>query len=192
MNLFIKHMVSNRCKLVVEQEFQKSGIPIKHIELGRVVIAGSMTPIQRHTLEKNLKALGLVLMEDKKRALVEKIKMWIERMVLDPDLLNGKRFSACLSEKLCHNYTYLSTTFSEVMEMTLESYLIQKKIERVKLLLLNENLNLTQISYQLQYSSVAHLSNQFKKVTGLSPTRFKKLNSDRVWNQGSGASVSGF
>lgn len=192
MNLFIKHMVSNRCKLVVEQEFKKSGIPIEHIELGRVVIAGSLTPVQRHTLEKNLEALGLVLMEDKKMALVEKIKMWIERMVLDPDLLNGKRFSACLSEKLCHNYTYLSTTFSEVMEMTLESYLIQKKIERVKLLLLNENLNLTQISYQLQYSSVAHLSNQFKKVTGLSPTRFKKLNSDRVWNHGTSASVSGF
>src|SRR5690625_3437092 len=131
-------------------------------------------------------------MEDKKRALVETSTMWIEMMVLDPDLLNGKLFSACLSEKLCHNYTFLSPTFSEVMEMTLESCLIQKKIERVKLLLLNEDLNLPQISYQLQYSSVAHLSNQFKKVTGLSPTRFKKLNSDRVWNQGSGASVSGF
>src|SRR5690625_7671987 len=148
-----------------------------------------MTPIQRHTLEKSLKALGRVLMEDKKRALVDKIKMWIERMVLDPDLLNGKRFSAYLSEKLCHNYTYLSTTFSEVMEMTLESYLIQKKIERVKLLLLNENLNLTQISYQLQYSSVAHLSKQFNKVTGLSPTRFKKLNYDREWNQRSVSSI---
>ena len=192
MNLFIKHMVSNRCILVVEQECRKLGLPVHHIELGRVVISGDMTPIQRHTLEKNLKGLGLVLMEDKKRVLVEKIKEWIEKMVLDPDLLNGRRFSSYLSEKLCHNYTYLSTTFSEVMEMTIESYLIQKKIERVKTLLLSDTLNLTQISYQLQYSSVAHLSNQFKKVTGLSPTRFKKMHSDGGWKQTTDASVSGF
>ena len=152
------------------------------VDLGMVEILEDIAPFQFQELKKNLAISGLELLDDKKSILIEKIKNVIVEMVHYTDEMPKVNYSDYISEKLNHDYTYLSNIFSEVKGITIQQFIINHKIERVKELLLYDELNLTEISYILNYSSVAHLSNQFKKVTGLSPTFFKQLNQKRNSN----------
>jgi AraC-like DNA-binding protein len=180
MKIFIKYMVCIRCKMVVKSELEKLGLHYKKLELGEVDIIGDMTPEQQEQLKSALLKSGLEMMDDKKAVLIEKIKNVIIEMVHYADEPLKTNFSDYLTEKLHYDYTYLSNIFSEVTGITIEHFLIAHKIERVKELLLYDELNLSEISYRLNYSSVAHLSNQFKKVTGLTPTYFKALKHKRL------------
>ena len=179
MVLYIKYMVSLRCKMVVKTALENLGLHFRMIELGTVEIMDDFSDEQRISLHKTLLKSGLELMDDKKAILIEKIKNIIIEMVHYTDELPKVNYSDYISEKLNLDYTYLSKNFSEVKGVTIEQFIILHKIERVKELLLYDELNLTQISYIMNYSSVAHLSKQFKKVTGLTPTFFKNLKDKR-------------
>jgi len=168
-------MVSIRCKMVVKSELDKLGLHYLKVELGEVNVKENLTTEQRNQLKTELLKSGLELMDDKKAIMIERIKNLIIEMVHYDEEVPKVNFSDYLSEKLNHDYTYLANLFSEVTGITIEHYMIAHKIERVKELLIYDELTLTEISYRLNYSSVAHLSNQFKKVTGLSPTFFKQL-----------------
>lgn len=179
MKLYIKYMVSIRCKMMVKSELDKLGLKYGIVDLGEVEVKEQITDQQREQLKTALLKSGLVLMDDKKAMLIEKIKNIIVEMVHYEDELPKTKNSDYISEKLGHDYTYLANLFSEATGITIEQFIIAHKIERVKELLLYDELNLTEISYRLNYSSVAHLSNQFKKVTGLTPTFFKQLKRKR-------------
>lgn len=168
-------MVSLRCKLIVKSALEKMGLHYRYVDLGEADIKENLTEKQQEELKKTLLNSGLELMDDKKSILIERIKNVIVEMVHYSEEPLKINFSNFLSEKLGLNYTYLSNLFAEVTGVTIEHYIIAHKIERVKELLLYNELTLTEISYRLNYSSVAHLSNQFKKVTGLTPTYFKSL-----------------
>lgn len=180
MKLFIKYMVSIRCKMVVKSELDKLGLHYLKIELGEVEILEEISASKRESLRTALLKSGLVLMENKKAILIEKIKTVIIEMVHYSDEIPKVNFSDVLSEKLNHDYTYLANLFSEVTGTTIEHFIILHKIERVKELLLYNELSLTEISYLMNYSSVSHLSNQFKKITGLTPTYFKQMRDKRL------------
>lgn len=182
MKLYIKYMVSLRCKMLVKEELTKLGLHYVIVDLGVIEILEDITPLQRETLKQNLLKSGLELLDDKKSILIEKIKNAITEMVHYTDELPKTNYSDYISEKLNYDYTYLSNIFSEVKGITIQQFIIINKIERAKELLLYDELNLTEIAYKLHYSSVAHLSNQFKKVTGLSPSYFKKLKQKRNSN----------
>ena len=175
-------MVSLRCKMMVEEELKKLGIHYVIVELGMVDILEDITRDQRKQLKTNLLKSGLELLNDKKSILIEKIRNVITEMIHYSDELPAVNHSEYISEKLGYDYTYLANTFSEVKGITIQQFIINHKIERVKELLLYDELNLTEISYKLHYSSVAHLSNQFKKVTGLSPSFYKQLKQKRKDN----------
>jgi AraC-like DNA-binding protein len=168
-------MVSNRCKITVKEELKKLGLHFVMLDLGEVEIMEEISPEQRTELDTALKISGLELMDDKKAVLIEKIKNVIIDMIHFSDEMPTANYSTFISEKLHHDYTYLANLFSVVQGMTIQQFIISHKIERVKELLMYDELNLTEISYKMQYSSVAHLSNQFKKVTGLTPSHFLKL-----------------
>jgi AraC-like DNA-binding protein len=172
-------MVSVRCKMMVKSELDKLGLHYIMVDLGEVEVKEDITSEQRDELKIALLKSGLELMDDKKAILIEKIKNVIVEMVHYADEVPKINFSDYLSNKLNYDYTYLANLFSEVTGVTIEHFIIAHKIERAKELLLYDELNLTQISYKLNYSSVAHLSYQFKKVTGLTPTFFKKLKNKR-------------
>ena len=172
-------MVSIRCKMIVKSELEKMGLHHLVVDLGEVVIKEDLTTEQHQQLKIALLRSGLELMDDKKAILIEKIRNAIVEMIHYADDRPKENFSDYLGEKLQYDYTYLANLFSEVTGMTIEHFIISHKIERVKELLLYDELNLTQISYKLNYSSVAHLSSQFKKVTGLTPTFFKQLKQKR-------------
>jgi AraC-like DNA-binding protein len=172
-------MVSIRCKMVVKSELDKLGLHYARVDLGEVEVKENIMPRQREQLKIALKKSGLELMEDHKSILIEKIKTIIVEMVHYADEPPKTNFSEYISKKLNYDYTYLANLFSEVTGTTIEHYIIAHKIERVKELLLYDEFNLTEISYKLGYSSVAHLSSQFKKVTGLTPTYFKQLKQKR-------------
>lgn len=182
MKLYIKYMVSLRCKLMVQEELRKLGLKYVLVDLGVVEILEEISDLQREQLKVNLLKSGLELMDDKKSILIEKIKNVIVEMIHYADELPQENFSDYISKQLGYDYTYLANTFSEVKGITIQQFIIIHKIERVKELLLYDELNLTEISYKLNYSSVAHLSNQFKKVTGLSPSFYKKLKQKRKNN----------
>jgi AraC-like DNA-binding protein len=175
-------MVSQRCKMMVKEELKKLGLRYIIVDLGLVEILEDITNRQREQLKTNLQKSGLELLDDKKSILIEKIKNVITEMIHHSDELPILNYSDFISKKLNYDYTYLSNIFSEVKGITIQQFIIINKIERVKELLLYDELNLTQISYKLHYSSVAHLSNQFKKVTGLSPSFFKHLKKKRNSN----------
>jgi AraC-like DNA-binding protein len=175
-------MVSIRCKMMVRAELDKLGLHYGVVDLGEVDVKENITAEQRNQLKIALLKSGLELMDDKKAMLIEKIKNVIVEMVHYADELPKTKNSDYISEKLNHDYTYLANLFSEATGITIEQYIIAHKIERVKELLLYDELNLTQISHKLNYSSVAHLSHQFKKVTGLTPSYFKKLKHKRRIN----------
>jgi AraC-like DNA-binding protein len=168
-------MVSLRCKMVVKDELRKLGIACSNISLGQVELAEEISRPQLENIRTALKQSGLELMDDKKSVLIEKIKDIVIEMVHYEDELPKVNFSDYLTEKLGYNYTYLANLFSETEGTTIEHFIIIHKIERVKELIIYDELNLTEIAWKLHYSSVSHLSNQFKKITGLTPSFFKSL-----------------
>ena len=179
MKIFIKHMVSNRCKMAVKEELRKLGLHFIVVDLGEVEIMENISAEQREQMKAALLISGFELMDDKKAILIEKIKTAVIEMVHHSDENIKINFSDFLSEKLNHNYTYLANLFSEVQGTTIEHFIIAHKIERIKELIIYDELNITEIAWKMNYSSVAHLSNQFKKVTGLSPSHFKQLKDKR-------------
>ena len=172
-------MVCIRCKMVVKTELAKLGINHAAVELGEVEIFDDMTTEQRDLLKVALLKSGLELMDDKKSVLIQRIKNVIIELAHYSEEPLQMKFSEFLSQKLNHDYTYLANLFSEVQGTTIEQFYILHKIERVKELLVYDELNLTEIAYQMHYSSVSHLSTQFKKVTGLTPSYFKGLKNKR-------------
>lgn len=179
MKIYIKYMVSLRCKMVVKEELKKLGLHFIVVDLGEVEILEELSESQHNALKEALQNSGLELMDDKRSVLIEKIKNVIVGMIHYSDELPKINYSDYISEKLNYDYTYLSNLFSEVKGITIQQYIILHKIERVKELILYEEFNLTEISYILQYSSVGHLSNQFKKITGLTPSQFKLMKNKR-------------
>lgn len=168
-------MVSIRCKMMLKEALNAMQLHYSKVELGEVEIMEDITVAQRQQLKIALLASGLELMDDKKAVLIEKIKNVIVEMVHYTDDLPKSNFSDYISTKLNHDYTYMANLFSETEGTTIEHYIIRHKIERVKELIIYDELNFTEIANKLHYSSVAHLSSQFKKVTGLTPSFFKKL-----------------
>jgi len=168
--------------MIVGNELKKLGLNHNNVELGMVEVIDEISSQKRELLKKNLLKSGLELLDDKRSILIEKIKSVIIEMIHYADELPKVNYSDYISEKLEYDYTYLSNIFSEVKGITIQQFIILHKIEKVKELLLYDELNLTEISYKLHYSSVAHLSNQFKKVTGLSPSFFKQLKLKRNSN----------
>lgn len=164
-----------RCKMLVKEELKKLGLHFILVDMGVVDIMENITSDQREQLRMALQKSGLELMDDKKAVLIEKIKNVIIDMIHYTDELLKVNFSDYLSEKLDYDYTYLANLFSEVQGTTIEKFIISHKIERVKELIIYDELNLTEIAWKMHYSSVAHLSTQFKKLTGLTPSHFKKL-----------------
>jgi AraC-like DNA-binding protein len=161
--------------MAVKEELKKLGLHFIVVELGEVEVMEDLSLEQRDALKIGLLVSGLELMDDKRSVLIEKIKNAIIQMVHHPDEVIKVNFSDYLSEKLNHDYTYLANLFSEVQGITIEHFIINHKIERIKELIIYDELNITEIAWKMNYSSVAHLSNQFKKETGLSPSHFKRL-----------------
>ncbi len=179
MKLFIKYMVSNRCKLAVKEVLRNLGLHFVVVDLGEVDIMEDLSPELRERLRQDLHESGLELMDDRKGILIERIKGAIVEMVHHADENLKMNFSEYLSEKLHYDYTYLANLFSEVQGTTIGQFIIAHKIERIKELIIYGELNISEIAWKMNYSSVAHLSNQFKKVTGLTPTHFKQLKDKR-------------
>lgn len=184
MKLHIKYMVSLRCKELVKNELIRLGVQSEYVvvDLGIVEVLTDISEEQRLELERNLSKAGLELLDDKKSLLIERINSVISEMIYYSEELPKVNYSEHISERLGYDYNYLSNLFSEVKGITIQQFIIFHRIERVKELLLYDELNLTEISFKLGYSSVAHLSNQFKKVTGLSPSYFKELKQKRNSN----------
>ena len=179
MKLYIKNMVCIRCKMVVKDELTKLGLHYTSVELGEADIVETLSPEQQDQFKEALVRSGLELMDDKKSVLIQKIKNVIVELIHYTDEPLTVNFSVFLSTKLDYDYTYLANLFSEVQGITIEKFIITHKIERVKELLVYNELNLTEIAYLMHYSSVAHLSAQFKKITGLTPSHFKQLKEKR-------------
>ena len=172
-------MVSNRCKMAVKEVLKEMVLHFIIVDLGEVEIMETLNREAIETLKKKLHDSGLELMDDKRAILIEKIKTVIIEMVHHTDEFIKVNFSTFLSEKLNHDYTYMANLFSEVQGTTIEQFIISHKIERIKELIIYGELNITEIAWKMNYSSVAHLSNQFKKMTGLSPSHFKHLKDKR-------------
>jgi AraC-like DNA-binding protein len=168
-------MVSTRCKMMVKEALKALGLHFIVVELGVVEVMENLTTEQREKLKLALLNAGLELMDDKRAMLIEKIKNVIVEMVHYAEELPKTNFSDFISAKLNHDYTYLANLFSEVQGTTIEQFIIAHKIERIKELIIYGEMNITEIANKMNYSSVAHLSSQFKKVTGLSPSHFKQL-----------------
>ena len=179
MRLYIKNMVSTRCKLLVKSELDNLELGYKTVDLGEVELEENISDQKREEQKQALLRSGLVLMEDKKSILVEKIKTVIIEMVHYSDELPKVNYSVYISQKLNLNYTYMANLFAEVKGTTIEQFIIIHKIERVKELIIYDELTLTEIAELMQYSSVAHLSKQFKRITGLTPSHFKQLKNKR-------------
>ncbi len=172
-------MVSNRCKMVVKDILKQLELHFVLVDLGEVDIMENISVMQKEELKILLKTAGLDLMDDKRAVLIEKIKNAVIEMVHHSDEVMKVNFSDFLSEKLNHDYTYLANLFSETQGTTIEQFVISHKVERIKELIIYGELNITEIAWKMNYSSVAHLSNQFKKVTGLAPSHFKQLKDKR-------------
>jgi AraC-like DNA-binding protein len=175
LKIYIKYMVSNRCKMAVKTALKNHGLHFILVDLGEVEIMETLSVDQRVQLALSLKNSGLELMDDKKAILIEKIKNAIVELVHHSGEMVKINFSDFLSAKLNHDYTYLANLFSEVQGTTIEKFIISHKVERIKELIIYDELNISEIAWLMNYSSVAHLSNQFKKITGLSPSHFKQL-----------------
>ncbi len=167
---------------MVKTELEKLGLHHTSIELGMIDVLEPISEEQKIQLKKNLAVSGLELLDDKRKILIDKIKNIIIEMIHYADEIPKVNYSDYISEKLDYDYTYLSNLFSEVRGETIQNYIIRHKIERVKELIIYDQLNLSEIAYRLHYSSVSHLSNQFKKVTGHTPSYYKKLGKQRRSN----------
>jgi AraC-like DNA-binding protein len=179
LRLFIKYMVSNRCKIAVKEVLKQLNLHFILVDLGEVEIMENISAEKREQVKSALRSSGFDLMDDKRAVMIEKIKNVIIEMVHHSDEIIKINFSDFLSEKLGHDYTYMANLFSEVQGTTIEQFIIAHKIERIKELIIYDELNITEIAWKMNYSSVAHLSNQFKKMTGLSPSHFKQLKNKR-------------
>ncbi len=175
LKLYIKNMVSIRCQMVVKSELERLGINYTKVEVGEVEIISKVSKDQLYSLAAALKLTGLELMVDNKLILVERIKTIIIDHIHNSEGQLKINFSDFLSKKLNYNFNYLSNLFIEVKGTSIEQYFLSHKIEKVKELLVYDELNLTEIAWKLNFSSVSHLSNQFKKMTGLTPSHFKNL-----------------
>ena len=178
-SIYIKNMVCNRCIKVVREEFEKLGLVIKNIQLGEVEILKDNVKLDMQKIDNVLKSNGFELLDNKNSKIIEKVKILIIDMIRKVD--SGKdidiNFSEYLAQETGLNYNYLSTLFSSLEGITIEKYIIHQKIEKVKELIVYGELTLSEIAFRLDYSSVQHLSNQFKKITGLTPSYFKSLKS---------------
>jgi YesN/AraC family two-component response regulator len=179
MKVHIKNMVCIRCQMVVKSELDKLGLEYTDVKIGEAKIIGAVPDETLKKLDAALRKAGLQLMSNKKSILVEKITNAIIELVHYTEEQLKVNLSDYLSEKLCYDYTYLSNLFSEVKGTTIEKFYLKHKIEKVKELIVYDELNLSEIAYKMHYSSVAHLSNQFKKLTGLTPSHFKMLKNKR-------------
>lgn len=175
MKLYIKNMVCSRCKMVVKSELEKLGLQLLAVDLGEVETIESISAQQKSEISEHLKGFGFELIDDKKSRLIDKIKTLIIELVHQQNAQLATNLSDYLSKHLAQEYSSLSNLFSEVEDTTIEKYFINQKIEKVKELLLYDELTLSEIAFQMNYSSVAYLSNQFKKVTGFSPSHYKQL-----------------
>ena len=175
MKLYIKYMVSVRCRLDVQDKLDKLGLHYGRVDLGEVEFKESITPQQHTQLQQELQHLGVELLDQHKGKVIEQIKTAIEKLVHQADTLPKIKNSEYISQQVKRDYTYLANLFSEATGATIEHSIIAHKIERVKELLLYDELTLTEIAHKLNYSSVSHLSGQFKKETGLTPSYFKQL-----------------
>lgn len=175
MKIYIKNMVCNRCRMVVRNELEQRGLEPLIVELGEAELKNELSDAGKKELGEALHQLGFELIDDKKSRLIERIKTIIIELVHQKNSEMNTNLSELLAEQLHHDYHYLSNLFSEVEGSTIEKYFIAQKIERVKELLVYDELSLSEIAYQLNYSSVAYLSSQFKKVTGLTPSYFKNI-----------------
>jgi YesN/AraC family two-component response regulator len=172
-------MVCIRCQMVVKAELEKLGLQYAYVKIGEAEIIGEVRPEQMEQLKADLKKAGLLLMDDRKSVLVEKVRNAIIELVHYTEDQIRENLSDYLSDKLNYDYTYLANLFSEVKGTTIEKFYLTHKIEKVKEMIVYDELNLSEIAYKMHYSSVAHLSNQFKKYTGLTPTHFKRLKNKR-------------
>jgi len=172
-------MVCIRCQMAVKAELEKLGLHYVYVRIGEVETIEDISPEQLEQLNISLKKAGLVLMDDKKSILVEKIKSAIIELVHYREEQINVNMSDYLSEKLNYDYTYLANLFSEVNGINIEKFYLTHRIERVKELLVYDELNLSEIAFKMNYSSVSHLSNQFKKITGMTPSYFKRLKNKR-------------
>lgn len=177
--LYIKNMVCSRCIMVVQSEIERLGLSIKSINLGEIVIEEELSPVVKDQINNAITPLGFEIIDDRKSRIIEKIKNTIIDLVQNHDGDTKDNLSDYLSDKLNHDYTYLSNLFSDVEGTTIEKYYIAQKIEKVKELLVYDELSLSEIAFRLNYSSISYLSNQFKKVTGLTPSHFKKIGSNK-------------
>lgn len=175
MKLYIKNMVCDRCLMAVKSELDKLGLHAISITLGEVELETKCTENQKRDLLKSLRSLGFDLIDDKKNITIERIKTVLIDLVYNKNNVLNSNLSDYLANDLAQDYSALSNLFSEIEGITIERYFIAQKIERVKELLTYDELTLSEIAIQLQYSNVAHLSNQFKKTTGFTPTYFKQL-----------------
>jgi len=172
-------MVSNRCKMVVKEVLKELNLHFILVDLGEIEIMEEISIEQRIALKEGLAESGLELMDDKKAILIERICILISEMIHHADELPNQNYSTYISKNLGYDYTYLSNIFSEIKGVTIQQYIIMHKVERIKELIIYDEFNITEIAFKMNYSSVAHLSNQFKKVTGLSPSHFKQLKDRR-------------
>lgn len=175
MTIYIKNMVCNRCVTAVKQEFEKLGLAPERVALGEVHVANAIDEATLARLDANLKGVGFERIDDRKARLIESIKNKVVQTIHHQEELDLKvNWSTYLSEALHYDYNHLSNLFSSIEGITLEQYIIKQKIEKVKELLFYDELTLSQIAMKLGYSSVAHLSAQFKKITGMTPSELKK------------------
>jgi len=182
MILHIRNMESHRCIAMVKDELNKLGLLYKTVELGEVELSDTISPEMLQLIDIGLRNVGLELMNDKQNNLVDNIKAAIRQLIYLSDDYTKPNNSHFISKKLNQDYTRLSHVFSSAQGVTIEKYIITQKIERVKEMLIYDRLSLSDIAYKLQYSSVAHLSSQFKKVTGLTPSFFRQLRKARLSN----------
>ena len=175
MHYYIRNMVCNRCIMVVKQIFEKAGASVVQVKLGEVELEQELGEKQLNIVKNDLEMVGFGLLDSQKHKIIEKIRTTIVARIQEEDMDGAGNFSRILSEELHRDYSYLSKLFSEMEGITIERYVIAQKTEKVKELLAYGELNLSEIAYRLGYSSVAHLSSQFKKTTGFTPTEFRKL-----------------
>ena len=177
--IFIKNMVCNRCKLVVNDIVNKVGIEDAMVEMGKVTFSGELNPGQYQVLRDYLEEVGFEIIDDRKSRIIEAIKKSVIELVRNELNTITVNYSVYLEQKVHKDYNYLSNLFTASEGQTIEKYIIRQKIERVKELLVYEQLNLSEIAFELGYSSVSHLSGQFKKVTGLTTSHFKEIGTAR-------------
>ena len=179
MNIYIKNMVCNRCIMVVDNEFQKLGFTPVKVQLGEVEVGGELTVEEIAEIDEHLKKFGFEIIDDAKSRLIEKIKNLIIQLIHHSNEEIKENYSTYIESHLNKDYNYLSNLFSDIEGTTIEKYIINQKIEKVKELLVHDELTLSEIAYKLGYSNVAHLSAQFRKVTGLTPTHFKQIKENK-------------